>query len=94
MKVFKNIAFALGAQTAAPEIDARRKPPLLGIADLPERLPRQLSGGQRQRVAIGRPSSAIRGCSFSTSRYPTWTPSFATKCAARSRDCIKRSGPR
>jgi len=67
---------------------------MLDIVELVDRKPKQLSGGQRQRVAMAAPSFGIPRFFCSTSRCPTSTPSFGSRCGSKSRKCIRRSAPR
>ena len=90
MTVAANMAFSLKLRGAPKEeIDTRvnRAAAILDLGPYLERFPRQLSGGQRQRVAMGAPSCAIRRCFCSTNRCRTSTPSYACRCAPRSRSC-------
>ena len=94
MNVRENIAFGLKARrTPAAEIETRvrRAADMLGIEALLDRLPRQLSGGSASGWRSGGPSCATRGCSCSTSRSRTSTPSSATRCAPRSSACTRSS---
>jgi multiple sugar transport system ATP-binding protein len=90
MTVAENMAFALRmakVPKAEREEQVRRAADTLRITKLLERYPKDLSGGQRQRVAIGR---AIRRCSCSTNRCPTWTPACASTCGWSWRGCATR----
>jgi ABC-type sugar transport system ATPase subunit len=94
MTVKDNMGFALklkkaGAEETKAKVD--RAASILGLGSLLERYPRQLSG-----VSVS-PWAArwcgIRRFSCSMNHYRTSMPSFACKCAARSRRCTSASGP-
>ena len=92
MSVHENMAFSLRQAMVDKKRDrpaCARRPQILQLEPLLERMPRALSGGQRQRVAIGfGRSCARRTSSSSTSRSPTSTPRLCI-CAPRSRACTK-----
>ena len=96
MTVADNMGFSLKLRGAPKsEIYSRvnRAAEILGLTPLLERFPRQLSGGQRQRVAMGRAIVRDPQVFSSTSRSPISTPSCASRCAPRSRNCISGSRP-
>jgi ABC-type Fe3+/spermidine/putrescine transport system ATPase subunit len=83
MIVRDNVRFGLNVRkpTARRGPARRRRPSLVPMSELRDRKPNQLSGGQQQRVALaGRWRDQPTAC-CSTSRSPTSTPSFATRCA-------------
>jgi spermidine/putrescine transport system ATP-binding protein len=57
LNIFENVAFGLRARKfPQDEVKSRvnRRLEMLGLQEMPERLPHQLSGGQQQRVALAR----------------------------------------
>ena len=87
MTVRENMSFGLKLRNMPKEtIDARvqEAAEILQITSLLDRRPKALSGGQRQRVAIGRAIVRKPKVFCSTSRFQTWTPSCARKCALKS----------
>lgn len=90
MNVFDNITYGLKVRGIPADERKRRAEDaakLLGLDGLLDRMPKQLSGGQRQRVAMAGPSCASPACSSSTNRFPTSTPTSATRCASSCAVC-------
>ena len=91
MTVAENMAFSLMLKnTPKADSDARvkRAAEILGLTPLLARYPRQLSGGQRQRVAMGR--AIVRDPQvflFDEPLSAISTPSCASRCGRRSRNC-------
>ncbi|MEZ5477913.1 MAG: ATP-binding cassette domain-containing protein [Thiolinea sp.] len=87
MNVEKNISFGLEMRKM-PRQQRRERvqqvAQMLQIEPLLKRKPSQLSGGQRQRVAMGRALVREPKFSCSTSRCPTWMPSYVSTCAPKS----------
>jgi multiple sugar transport system ATP-binding protein len=90
MTARQNIGFGPKIRHEPPaEIPGKveRAASILNLFDYLDRLPRQLSGGQRSGSRWAARSCAIRTFSCSTSRSRTSTPSFACRCARKSRRC-------
>ena len=91
MTVRDNMAFSLSlakAPKAMIDQQVQRAAQILGLTPVSRTAIRGSSpaaSGSASRWAAR--SCATRRCSCSTSRCPTWTPSCASRCAPRSRNC-------
>ena len=93
LSVRDNVAFGLkNRKVDKAEIKKRTDEflNLMQIMQYADRMPNQLSGGQQQRIALARALvispdvSRIRSCFSWMSRFPIWTQSSVSRCAASS----------
>jgi sn-glycerol 3-phosphate transport system ATP-binding protein len=94
MTVRDNLAYGL-KNRGTPKAEIARRvaeaAKILEIGAYLDRKPRALSGGQRQRVAVPLCANRRRFCLMN--RYPIWTPSCVSPCAARFASCSAGLAP-
>ena len=92
MSAYDNMAYGLRrAGLAQTDVDRRVRDTakLLQITELTRAVPRQCRAANASAWPSDGPSSATRKCSCSTNRSRTSTRACGSKCAARSRGCIR-----
>ena len=85
--VFDNVAYGLKLRNLSKETIRDKVMNILDLVEMPgmeTRMTNQLSGGQQQRVALARAWWWNRAFCCLMSRFPTSTPSCASRCARRS----------
>jgi len=97
MTVAENMSFGLRLKRyPKAEIKTRidEAARMLDIVELVDRKPKQLSVASVSGLRWAAPLCETPRFFCSTSRCPTSTPSFGSRCGSKSRKCTRRSAPR